>query len=148
MIMQLKLLFLFLLSTLFYQNACGQAHIKIKLIEKAVVKEAKIIQLWNKNTGETHLEFLDSLGIANFQNISADVDELYILNLDQDIIGKIGFVFKQKNAWSKRSKEAIVILHNDLTSYQAHPTEKENKLWAFANYYQYDYQKSPNQACF
>ena len=73
--MQLRLFFLFLLSTTFCQVAYTQAHIKIKLIEKAIVKEAKIIQLWNKNTGETHLEFLDSLGVANFQNINADVDE-------------------------------------------------------------------------
>jgi len=133
--MRIKTLVLLLLGMFFCGNVFGQAHIKIKLIEKASLKEGKIIQLWNKNTGETYLEFLDSLGVANFQNIKTDVDELYVLNLDQDVIGKIAFVFKQKNAWAKRSKEAIVILHNDLTSYQTHPTEKQNKLWAFANYY-------------
>lgn len=141
--MRIKKISLLLFGLFFCVNVFGQkTHIKIKLIEKSALKEGKIIQLWNKNTGKTHLEFLDSLGVATFRNFKHDVDELYVLNLDQDVIGKISFVFKQKNAWAKRSKEAIVILHNDLVAYQNHPTEKENKLWAFANYYQYNYQHS------
>lgn len=140
--MRIKILFSLFLCFFYSANIFAQSHIKIKLIEKSVLKEGKIIQLWNKKTGKIHFEFLDSLGVATFQGVTSDVDELYILNLDQDIIGKIGFVFKQKNAWAKRSKEVIVILHNELVSYQNHPREKQNKQWVFANYYQYDYQNS------
>lgn len=72
-----------------------------------------------------------------------NTNDLYLLDANDQIVGKItGFNYKVKDLDSKRRKEVIVILHNDLVSYQQHPIEKAgtpvpsgNPYWNFANYY-------------
>jgi hypothetical protein len=70
--------------------------------------------------------------------------DLHILNSSGQPIGKIGFACKRKDLVVGRVREVIVILHNDIVAYQKHPLEKvgqsgENKNWAFANFFRYDF---------
>lgn len=73
--------------------------------------------------------------------------DLYLFSGMEDnaqLVGKIGFKYLKKDYDVGRQKEAIVILHNDLVSYQEHPIElcgndNGNKEWWFPQYYYYNY---------
>jgi len=84
----------------------------------------------------------DLLASSDFRAI----DELYLLNSDQEPIGKIGFTYLKRDFEEGRQKEAFVILHTDLATYQQHPIESPfgiNNPWLFPKRYKYNFRSFP-----
>jgi len=54
---------------------------------------------------------------------------LYLLDIEGSPLGDIGFVYPKYFHAGDIKKEAIVFLHDDLSSYQEHPIEHDNKEW-------------------
>jgi pimeloyl-ACP methyl ester carboxylesterase len=82
----------------------------------------------------------------------AGVTDIHLLDAEKRCIGKIGFQYTLQDLRNNRFKETIIILHNNLVSYQKHPIEKAgtpapdgNSEWAFANYYGYPYLSASNK---
>lgn len=129
-----------------YENMIGKGIIGIR-------KRKTIDENGFATFSKEDLDGIFDLNINNGEYIGKDEKngfiDLYLFSGIEDnaqLLGKIGFKYLKKDYDAGRSKEAIVILHNDLTSYQDHPVEKcgqsdGNTEWAFANYCYYNYDK-------
>ncbi|MBN1446715.1 MAG: hypothetical protein JXA28_02190 [Bacteroidetes bacterium] len=73
---------------------------------------------------------LDSNGCACFYKgkflnvLSQNITDLLVLDENFRVIGKVGFSYALKDFAAQRRKDAIVIVHRDLVSYQNHPLEQ------------------------
>ncbi|MCB2203790.1 hypothetical protein KQI65_03510 [bacterium] len=90
---------------------------------------------------------VDTNGIANFYKgkflnvLSQNMTDLLLLDADMHVLGKIGFWYPLKDFIRGRRKDAYVILHRDLVSYQDHPRETSaSSQWVFPRYLRFPWQ--------
>lgn len=84
---------------------------------------------------------LDTNGCACFYRgkflnvLTQNITDLLILDDNFDVIGKAGFSYPLKDFMAQRRKDAIVMLHRDLASYQDHPREQASiAQWIYPKY--------------
>lgn len=78
---------------------------------------------------------------GKFLNVlSQNITDLLVLDADDNVLGKAGFSYKLKDFAANRRKDAIVIVHRDLVSWQNHPTEQSGSAqWIYPRKLRFPY---------
>jgi len=79
------------------------------------------------------------------------IKEVILLDENQEVVGKMDVNFNYSDYAYHRDKEVIIILHNDLVSYQDHPVEGDglpplgglDSRWIYPQLYRYEYFDCP-----
>jgi PKD repeat protein len=89
---------------------------------------------------------VDSSGTAYFYKgkflnvLSQNITDVLLLDAQDRVLGKAGFSYPLKDFTAGRRKDAVVILHRDLVSYQDHPREQSAASgWIFPRFLRFPY---------
>lgn len=106
----------------------------------------KYVELWaadGTTAGKRRIKELDANNIAAFTQADlvglGDVEDVYLLDPDSLPMGRASFKFPVNNQQDGRRKEAIMVVHNDLVTYQNHPFSFRMSCWNWAHRYHYVY---------
>ena len=120
----------------------------IRVVEYSV-PVAKYVELWGFEGSGVPAPIapvslrmpLDTNGCACFYRgkflnvLTQNITDLLILDENFDVIGKTGFSYPLKDFMAQRRRDAIVIVHRDLVSYQDHPREQASiAQWIYPRY--------------
>ncbi len=78
---------------------------------------------------------------GKFLNVlTQNITDLLVLDGNMDVIGKVGFSYMLKDFVADRRKDAIVIVHRDLVSWQNHPREQSaSARWIYPRKLRFPY---------
>ncbi len=125
----------------------------IRVVEYSV-PIAKYVELWGYEGSGVPAPIapvslrmpLDTNGCACFYRgkflnvLTQNITDLLILDENFDVIGKTGFSYPLKDFMAQRRRDAIVIVHRDLVSFQDHPREQASiAQWIYPKYVRFPY---------
>jgi len=125
-----------------------KAYIKLKIVTKgnSNPKQVELFVPNNPKLSNINSNISDGFAVFDYEKIkdffdedehplldfyNHNIKELYLLDENDNYVGKLYFHYPEKDYLANRGKEAIIILHDEIVNYLFHPLEQINFKWVF-----------------